>query len=205
MIDFIELYSDTLSHQKCEAIINYIDSQNLEQGKVGIVGNKNRVVPSAKDAWQVGDTLFSIRSFVEEYLLESLVPFTQEYVKKHPQIDLIDPWELDNGYNLQKYDPGQCYHALHCENGFCGSPRMLVWMIYLNTVTEGGGTYFDNYDRIIDAVEGRLVIWPASWTHTHRGVMSHTQTKYIATGWYSFMPKFKRMPYISKEREENLG
>ena len=53
-------------------------------------------------------------------------------------------------------------------------------------VRDGGGTYFENYDRTIDAVEGRCVIWPAYWTHFHNGVVSNTQTKYIATGWYMF-------------------
>jgi hypothetical protein len=62
---------------------------------------------------------------------------------------------------------------------------MGVWMIYLNDVTKGG-TYFDNYDLTFDAVEGRLLIWPAFWTHFHRGIVSKTETKYIATGWFSY-------------------
>ena len=69
------------------------------------------------------------------------------------------------------------------------SPRILAWMFYLNTVTDKGGTHFTNWDFTTDAVEGRLVIWPAYWTHTHHGVMSETQTKYIATGWYDFEQK----------------
>ena len=61
----------------------------------------------------------------------------------------------------------------------------MAWMIYLNTVTDEGGTYFDSYDKTLEAKEGRLVIWPAFFTHTHKGVVSKTQTKYIATGWFS--------------------
>ena len=57
-------------------------------------------------------------------------------------------------------------------------------MFYLNTVTDDGGTYFSNYDLTLDAVEGRLVIWPAYWTHFHKGIVSASQEKYIATGWY---------------------
>ena len=45
-------------------------------------------------------------------------------------------------------------------------------------------TYFENYDRITDAVEGRCVLWPPYWTHFHKGIVSNTQTKYIATGWF---------------------
>ena len=63
--------------------------------------------------------------------------------------------------------------------------RMGVWMIYLNNVTNGG-TYFDNYNLTLNAVEGSLLIWPAFWTHFHRGIVSKTETKYIATGWFSY-------------------
>ena len=31
--------------------------------------------------------------------------------------------------------------------------------------------------------KGLTVIWPAEWTHTHRGIASMTQDKYIVTGW----------------------
>ena len=58
-------------------------------------------------------------------------------------------------------------------------------MFYLNSVDDGG-TLFPLYDIGIKAVEGRLVIWPAYWTHAHRGQISQTKTKYIATGWFSF-------------------
>jgi hypothetical protein len=60
-------------------------------------------------------------------------------------------------------------------------------MYYLNTVKEGGGTYFSNFDLTINAVEGRLVLWPPYWTHMHKGVVSKTFEKYIATGWFSLV------------------
>ena len=90
------------------------------------------------------------------------------------------------GYNLQRYNPGQGYHLLHCENSGNGSNRVLAWTLYLNTVTDGGGTYYPEYDKTIDAVEGRLCIFPAFWTHAHKGIVSNTETKYIATGWYVY-------------------
>ena len=47
-------------------------------------------------------------------------------------------------------------------------------------------TYFTDYDFTTNAVEGRCVIWPAFFTHTHRGIVSKTETKYIATGWFQY-------------------
>ena len=59
----------------------------------------------------------------------------------------------------------------------------LVYMLYLNTVTDGGGTEFIHQKIITNAEKGKLVIWPADFTHLHRGIVSPTEIKYIATGW----------------------
>jgi hypothetical protein len=59
-------------------------------------------------------------------------------------------------------------------------------MFYLNTVVDGGGTRFPSYDLTVNAEEGKLLIWPAYFTHIHHGVVSKTQTKYIATGWFTY-------------------
>ena len=86
-------------------------------------------------------------------LLEVLNDCTDRYVKKHHQLKRTDaPWKLDNGYCMQKYDPDMGYYVSHAENqgyGAISTRRMLVWMIYLNTITDGGGTYFENFDRSI--------------------------------------------------------
>ena len=33
------------------------------------------------------------------------------------------------------------------------------------------------------AKKGLTVMWPAEWTHTHKGIISPDKEKYIATGW----------------------
>ena len=35
--------------------------------------------------------------------------------------------------------------------------------------------------------KGLTLIWPADWTHVHRGIVSASEEKYIITGWFSFM------------------
>ena len=60
-------------------------------------------------------------------------------------------------------------------------------MTFLNTVTDGGGTEFYWQNLKINAVKGLTLIWPTDFTHTHRGIISPTQEKYIATGWYRYL------------------
>ena len=57
-------------------------------------------------------------------------------------------------------------------------------MLYLNTVTDKGGTEFPYQHIITPAIKGNLIIWPAEFTHPHRGVISPTQKKCIVTGWF---------------------
>ena len=68
------------------------------------------------------------------------------------------------------------------------SQRVLAWMIYLNNVTDGGYTEFPDQRKKFQPRVGDILIWPAYFTHPHRGIVSNTQTKYIATGWFNFDP-----------------
>ena len=45
---------------------------------------------------------------------------------------------------------------------------------------------FKNQGITIPATKGLTLIWPSEWTHTHKGVISHTSEKYIVTGWFGF-------------------
>ena len=185
MKNFIETYDNALTEKECKYIIDYMNTDNkLEPGEVA-----SGVKPHLKDSWDITLNFDNRDIKVNEIILESLCNCLDLYVNKHSQLNIIPKWKYHPFYNLQKYNPNQAFHKLHCENTggyFLETKRMMAWMFYLNTVTDGGGTYFDNYDLTMDAVQGRCVIWPAYWTHMHKGIVSQTETKYIATGWVSF-------------------
>ena len=182
MTDFIEVYDDALSSDDCKTVIKYINI--LPKRRVDKKGQK--------DVYYVKNTFIIEPSPYAMVIRNGLDRCVSRYVEKHHQLKRTDnSWSIDDSYCLQKYDPNMGYFISHAENqGGClyDIRRMLVWMIYLNTVTDGGGTYFENYDRTLDAVEGRCVIWPAFWTHFHNGIVSKTQIKYIATGWFLYDP-----------------
>ena len=91
-------------------------------------------------------------------------------------------------FNIQRTLPKQGYHIWHCENaGPTCTRRVLATMMYLNDDFEGGETEFLYQSRRVEAKTGRLVIWPAHFTHLHRGNPPLSGEKYIATGWIEFM------------------
>lgn len=90
---------------------------------------------------------------------------------------------------MQRTDTGGGYHIWHCEQG-PGSyaNRVVVYMLYLNNlVKEGGETEFLYQKLRIEPEENLMLLWPASYTHAHRGnpVLCETH-KYIVTGWFYF-------------------
>ena len=198
--DFIELYDNALTSSECKEIIDMMNDEDLTPGKCGSgEDNKPHVRKEVKDSHDIGGSFSKHTTHpITINLVRVIEKGANLYVKKHPQMNLISPWDAVDYYNFQKYDPGQGYFGNHCENmAPAHMARVGVWMIYLNTVTEGGGTRFDNYDRVVDAVEGRLIIWPAYWTHFHHGIVSKTQTKYIVTGWFAYNTE----DYTKKENE----
>ena len=54
-------------------------------------------------------------------------------------------------------------------------------------VDDGGETEFHWQQLKVKPVKGKTVIWPTDFTHLHRGIVSPTEDKYIATGWFNFL------------------
>ena len=188
MKNFIEVFDNALSSEDCKYIIDYMNSSNLM--KTGSVNTPEgtRVVEEYKTSTEMTINIED-KNPINDIISTSLLYQINKYKESHPQLDELAKWGVQENYNLQKYEPNQGYFALHCENAGIGGgiKRVLAWMFYLNTIKDDGGTYFDNYDLTMDAVEGRCVIWPSYWTHMHRGIVSKTESKYIVTGWFSFI------------------
>lgn len=93
----------------------------------------------------------------------------------------------DNGYAIQRYQPGEYYHW-HIDGGSHDfSQRQLVALWYLNDVPgPGGETEFVFQDIKVTPEKGKLVLFPPFWTHEHRAVTVSEGVKYIATTWVVF-------------------
>ena len=121
--------------------------------------------------------------------MASLLRSAEEYVEKFPYANNYDPWGIVEPINIQKYLPGGGYYEYHTERGSANgvqSSRHLVFMTYLNDVSDCGETQFLHQDYQVHPEKGKTIIWPADWTYTHRGIPSLTETKYIVTGWFNF-------------------
>ena len=111
------------------------------------------------------------------------------YIQQYPWCNNYSAFDPEFPIMLQHYPPGGGFKIWHTERVSRGfdSARHLVFMTYLTTVSEGGGTEFLHQNITVDAVCGRTIIWPADWTFTHRGIVAPQEEKIIVTGWLSFI------------------
>lgn len=96
--------------------------------------------------------------------------------------------------NLQYYKKGTGgYHHWHSEhfphptdNSQKSLHRVLLWLIYLNDVEEGGETDFFYQQAKVKPSQGSLILAPCTFTHTHRGSIPISGDKYVLASWVMY-------------------
>ena len=176
MNSFIFIKKNAVSKQKCENIVDILNTAKLNPGQAERI----------KDFYS-GLSVDVYKSEWKEDLFNCIL----EYKDRHKFLDSenLCQWHIQDGCNYQKYKPGQHYSAEHSEQGGQeqDSRRMIAWTIYCNTINKGGETYFPQQDTSIYPEQGTLAIWPAAWTHSHYGKPAPEEYKYIVTGWANYV------------------
>ena len=89
-------------------------------------------------------------------------------------------------FKIHKFRKTEGYHIWHYEKI---SPenldRLMVYMTYLEVPKEGGETEFLHQSLRIEPIVGRTLIWPAGFTHIHRGNPPLDGEKMYITGWFN--------------------
>jgi len=158
--------------------------------RTGVVGRNNGQIvdKSCKDSTEIKFFPDDPRPAWQRYVA-ALKKVTCRYVEQYPYAGGVGDWGLSTPTNFQYYPPGGGYKVYHTERvnrQEPGASRHLVFMTYLNDVTDDGGTQFLHQNITVQPRKGLTVVWPADWTFFHRGIPSPTQEKRIITGWFNF-------------------
>ena len=124
---------------------------------------------------------------IQNYL-GALQDVLNDYINQFPFCN-TSKFKIVEPLSMQWYPKGGGFKKWHTEriNSLPGSVyRHLVVMTYLNDVPDGGTEWY-HQDLYVPAKKGYTVIWPADWTHFHRGRVSNTTEKKIITGWLSYI------------------
>ena len=176
------IYEEKISPKICDGLIKLFN--NTHDKKKGEVGYPAVVVAKRKKCTEAYYKPLPYHPY-----LKALEKVITNYKKKYKYCDWDQvKWSVTNPIKIQQYKPKEAFYAWHYENN--GAPQMitrhLVFMTYLNTVTDKGETEFFYQKKKFKPIKGSTLIWPAAWSHTHRGFPSPTQVKTIITGWFNY-------------------
>lgn len=181
MENFIGRYN--IEEDVCDKVVKYF-YKNKTRHVNGTIG-KGDVAKDKKDSTDIAiNGADGLTPLLKEYF-EELSFCLNKYKKKYIYSDVDQARYNLNGCNIQKYNPGGGFKQWHYENNGERNERHLVFMTYLNTC-KAAGTMFYYQNKTFKCKKGDTLIWPAAWTHTHKGQISTTETKYIITGWYCY-------------------
>ena len=206
MKDLIYIKENSLPTNFCEHVIEkFEESTEVMEGISG--GGVNYNIKKSTDLMIldliVGDNRDEDWSYIYDFLREDLLHNLVNYSRQHPYLPVSSKFSSElslirsasacygatsNGLwhmQMQRYVDDEGYYAWHYENhGGSMAKREMAFMWYLNDVSEGGETEFRANGLKIKPKAGAIAIFPAFWTHLHRGnPPSKGQKKYIITGW----------------------
>jgi hypothetical protein len=187
--NFIGMYQDVYPDGFCNHLIN--EFERLLQS--GVCNNRQAAENTTKTRKEDFHYFMNLRSnpmspfndiCVNEIFITGLQNCFDDYVD---EFDILKDYDLRcTTLKMQKTEPGAGYHVWHAEQGSdADASRCLVYSAYLNTIEEAGETEFLYQKLRVAPKENTVVIWPAAFTHTHRGNVVHgDKSKYIITGWF---------------------
>jgi len=181
---FIGTYESVLSQENCKNIIKLFED-DLKNEVDGLGSNQffrdKMERYDYQKFYQSSDKSNKIVSVINDVLDKCIQLYAEEFwvVKQLKATSLT--------IKLQKTPPKGGYHVWHCEqDNKKNEGRVLAWTVYLNDIPSGEGeTEFLWQGLRVQPKAGMVSIFPASFTHTHRGNPVYSCDKYIATGWYT--------------------
>jgi hypothetical protein len=180
---FIGIYENVLSEENCKNIIQLFE--NDLKNKIDSNGDKQFFRDKMErydyqKFYKSSDQSNKIVNVINNALDKCIALYAEEFwIVRQLQGTSLD-------IKLQKTPPRGGYHVWHCEQDKQHASRVLAWTIYLNDIPNGEGeTEFLWQGLRVQPKAGTVSIFPASFTHTHRGNPVYSCDKYIATGWYT--------------------
>ena len=182
----IEEYRNVFPIDYCKQLIETFEqraSMQLTEHQTGFKNQDERIFMDMSNH----NNMFHVDADLCKFFYQTVVKtYEEKYGKKYDSLSAVVQ-HSPKGMSIQKTRPHQGYHAWHCECAdLCTSSRVMAYTLYLNSVEEGGETEFLYQGVKIKPEPGKLVFFPAYYTHPHRGNPIYKGVKYIVSGWYTF-------------------
>ena len=179
--DFIIEYFNVFSSKQCQEIINYI--LDLEKNSLLIDENKKTNINVIHHTFNTADNyIHPISTFSLNNIYPKIQNCINHYVEEYSV--LKNSKFLVNCFKFKKIPEHGGFFDWHCEQSDSQNIyRTFVIQIYLNDNFINGETEFKYYNKKIIPEVGKVLIYPAAYTHTHRGNPPIGGIKYLVSTW----------------------
>ena len=180
--DLIRRYRGAFSSDECDEIISHIDflnKNNLMFHEKESLHNQDHISSNLSHDWALDLPAYSR---ISELIIPKFKPCVDEYLTTFSILQTYKFLLYD--LKIKKIPIGGGFHQWHFENGgIAYSQRKFVIQLYLNDDFEGVETEFLYQNRRELPRQGDILIFPAGYTHTHRGNPPIGGDKYLITSW----------------------
>ena len=193
LTDFIGVFHNIVSKEYCDKVIAHYERMNslgntfTRQQDENVEKNKKDTytysLENESDPVVVGENSQIAKGFSEAVWLGHNI-----YQDNYGTLQSLAKYKLSETIKIQKTIPTGGYHLWHCEQAsIVSGRRLMLAILYLNTVEDGGETEFLYQRKRVSAQAGTLMLCPAGFTHTHRGNPPLSGDKYIMNTWLEFI------------------
>ena len=175
MNEFIERQTNLLTRKECDDLINWsFNSKPIQKPRNMQYAGYNHVDFMSNEVVQLPE-LFSIK--------RSIIQLKNSYTRKYSELNDLPEWKLEY-LRIKWWKPGDYYSEWHSEHNINSPLRILSFLIYLSD--NDSYTHFKRHDSIKSEL-GSGIIFPAYFTHTHKGsICEKGLDRFIASGYFSF-------------------
>ena len=192
---FIAEFHNAVDSSLCENLIIKLLSEPtgfFSAGKTGL-----GVMPHIKKSSdvQLSDPSVLSKIKIREYdffknaetdIITRLTSCVHEYIHTYKSLEMTDI-EL-TGLQIQRYFQNEGFYKSHIDSAAWmhntdghDKARILAVILYLNTIEDGGETFFEYQDVAIKPEQGKVVIFPTDWSYVHGGKVPYSSDKWISS------------------------
>lgn len=203
----IIFYDNGLSDELCDTIWSFYYN-NLELTRPGVTISGKPLTPSG-ERWKntmdqegywsdpgIDSSLKTERSRIDELIYQELRPVVSAYLDSFKYLGEASGVS-DTGYLWQMYVKGDGYYREHVDGQqwvYRVHRRICGIICYVNTVEDGGETYFAYQDLKIKPKKGGVVIFPAHWMYPHESLIPNSSDKLILSSFLECEPEYHAHP-----------
>jgi len=190
--DFVGIYDESIPVELCNDFVNNYEKAKenktiIDCSKPNQLGLEDRSTPRIKKD-EVMFVTPTVSSMLPQPPVQAYFQFLQQCIKCY-----MERYEIgfegalyNDVFKIHKVRKSEGYHAWHYEKDKPSQlDRLLAYMTYLEIPKEGGETEFLHQSLRIKPIVGRTLVWPAGFTHMHRGNPPLNGEKMYITGWFN--------------------